>query len=150
MGHSLKYPFDTSATPFEPDLDAAPNDFGIAITYPTSLNTHVGSAESVAVDGNGNIWITNRYNPGLGGNSAAPGASTLIELNTAGVAISPSTNYTYGGILDDPLNLAIDPSGDIWVTNYGGSKIVEVIGAAAPVVTPLSTAANAGTLGKLP
>jgi len=89
LGHSLKYPFDTSATPFEPDLDAAPNDFGIAITYPTSLNTHVGSAESVAVDGNGNIWITNRYNPGLGGNSAAPGASTLVELTTAGVAISP-------------------------------------------------------------
>jgi hypothetical protein len=47
-------------------------------------------------------------------------------------------------------SVAIDPSGDIWVTNYGGSKIVEVIGAAAPMVTPLSTAANAGTLGTLP
>jgi hypothetical protein len=107
-------------------------------------------AFGAAVDGNGNIWVTNRFNSGLGGSSAAPGNSTIVELTSAGVAISPSTNYNYGGILDDPLNLAIDPSGNIWVTNYGGSKIVEVIGAAAPVVTPLSTAANAGTLGTLP
>lgn len=107
-------------------------------------------AFGAAVDGNGNIWVTNRFNGSLGGNAAAPGASTIIELTSAGVAISPSTNYTYGGILDDPLNLAIDPSGDIWVTNYGGSKLVEIVGAAAPVVTPLSNAANNGQLGTAP
>jgi hypothetical protein len=36
------------------------------------------------------------------------------------------------------------------VTNYGGSKLVEILGAAAPVVTPFSTSANNATLGKLP
>jgi hypothetical protein len=36
------------------------------------------------------------------------------------------------------------------VTNNGGSKIVEIIGAAAPVVTPLSAAAHLAELGQEP
>ncbi|WP_158787331.1 hypothetical protein [Granulicella sp. L46] len=133
---------------------------GAATTYFSGTGTSTGTkiftganfyqAFGAAVDGNGNIWVTNRFNGSLGGSAAAPGANTIIELTRAGVAVSPSTNYTYGGILNDPLNLAIDPSGNIWVTNYGGSKVVEIIGAAAPVVTPLSTSANNGTLGQLP
>jgi hypothetical protein len=147
-----------SGTP-EPGLYKVSDTGGVTTYYSgtgtsTAAKIYTGAnfyqAFGAAVDGNGNIWVTNRYNPGLGGSSAAPGNSTIIELNSAGAAISPSTNYTFGGILDDPLNLAIDPSGDIWVTNYGGSQIVEVIGAAAPVVTPLSTAANSGKLGTLP
>jgi hypothetical protein len=148
-----------SAT-LEPGLDKV-STTGTVISYFSGTGTNTATkiftganfyqAFGAAVDGNGNIWVTNRFNPGLGGNSAAPGNSTLIKLNgSTGAAISPSTNYTYGGILNDPLNLAIDPSGDIWVTNFGGSELVEVIGAAAPVVTPLSAAATAGTLGKLP
>ena len=147
-----------SATP-APGLDKV-STTGVVTAYYSGTGTNTAAkiytganfyqAFGAAVDGNGNIWVTNRYNPGLGGNSAAPGASTLVELTAAGVAVSPSTNYNYGGILDDPLNLAIDPSGNIWVTNYGGSKLVEIIGAAAPVVTPLSTAAHAAELGTAP
>jgi hypothetical protein len=147
-----------SATP-EPGLYKI-STTGAATTYFSGTGTNTGTkiftganfyqAFGAAVDGNGNIWVTNRFNASLGGSAAAPGASTIIELTSAGVAVSPSTNYTYGGILDDPLNLAIDPSGDIWVTNYGGSKLVEIIGGAAPVVTPLSNAANSGTLGTEP
>jgi hypothetical protein len=53
-------------------------------------------------------------------------------------------------VLNDPINLAIDISGNIWVTNYGGSSLVEIFGAASPVVAPFSVAANNGTLGKQP
>ena len=139
-----------SATP-EPGLYKVSTTGGVTTYYSgtgasTATKIYTGASFyqsfGAAVDGNGNIWVTNRYNPGLGGSSAAPGSSTLIEMTSAGVAISPSTNYNYGGLLDDPLNLAIDPSGNIWVTNNGGSKLVEIIGGAAPVVTPLSTAAN--------
>ncbi|HSY36271.1 MAG TPA: hypothetical protein VK814_11015 [Acidobacteriaceae bacterium] len=147
-----------SATP-EPGLYKI-SATGTATTYFSGTGTNTATkiftganfyqAFGAAVDGNGNIWVTNRFNAGLGGNAAAPGASTIIELTSAGVAVSPSTNYTYGGILDDPLNIAIDPSGDIWVTNFSGSKLVEIIGGAAPVVTPLSTAANDGKLGTEP
>jgi streptogramin lyase len=134
---------------------------GAAIVYP------FGSA----VDGNGNIWITNRCGPmNICGNVA--NTSTLVELNggvvtpgTAHMAISPGTNYVpeiqYTGattpskILPDPLNLAIDSSGNIWITNYVGgsgasSALVEVIGAAAPVTTPLSLAAGNNALGVKP
>jgi hypothetical protein len=144
----------------EPGLYKASTAGGTPVAYYSGTGTNTAAkiytgasfyqAFGAAVDGNGNIWVTNRYNASLGGSAAGAGANTLIELTSAGVAVSPSTNYTYGGLLDDPLNLAIDPSGNIWVTNYGGSKIVEILGAAAPVVTPLSTSANNGTLGQLP
>jgi hypothetical protein len=106
-----------------------------------------------AVDGLGNVWVTNRANPSLGGSLSDAGNSTLIELTSSGTAISPSTNYSYGGLLSDPLNLAIDPSGNIWVTNFNGNKLTEIIGAAAPVTTPLAAAAagiGGASLGQRP
>jgi streptogramin lyase len=134
---------------------------GAAIVYPFGA----------AVDGNGNVWITNRCGPANTCGNVA-NTSTLVELNggvvtpgTAHMAISPGTNYVpeieYNGattnsqILTDPLNLAIDSSGNIWITNYVGgsganSALVEVIGAAAPVTTPLSLAAGTTSLGVQP
>jgi streptogramin lyase len=134
---------------------------GAAIVYPFGA----------AVDGNGNVWITNRCGPANTCGNVA-NTSTLVELNggvvtpgTAHMAISPGTNYvpeieyngatTYSQILTDPLNLAIDSSGNIWITNYVGgsganSALVEVIGAAAPVTTPLSLAAGTTSLGVQP
>jgi hypothetical protein len=117
-----------------------------------------------AVDGNGNVWITNRCGPkNICGNTAS--SRTLVEINGTGTttpgtintAISPGTNYlpeteypnaptTFVPTLTDPLNLAIDPSGNIWITNYnsgGISSVTEIVGTAAPVVTPLSAAAGA-------
>jgi len=53
-------------------------------------------------------------------------------------------------MLNDSLNVAIDPSGNVWVTNYIGNSVVEMVGAAAPVVTPLSLAAGNNMLGVAP
>lgn len=121
-----------------------------------------------AVDGNGNVWVTNRC--GAYNNCTYPSteSSTLIELNgTNNKAISPATNYvpeaqypatgtTLSKVLPDPLNVAIDPSGNLWITNYAGTttpnqgSVVEIVGTAAPVVTPLSLAAGNGKLGTKP
>ncbi len=109
-----------------------------------------------AVDGNGNVWITSRCGPGnICGTYT--NSRTLIEINGAtNQAISPPTNFvpqiqypgaaTNTAILTDPLNVAIDPSGNLWITNYnsgGISSVTEVVGTAAPVMTPLSAAAAA-------
>jgi len=133
----------------------------------TSLTSGSTSAALVypfgsAVDGNGNVWITNRCGPGNNCGTYT-NSRTLVEINgtgtngTASKAISPATNFlpqaqypsnatSFTAIMPDPLNLAIDPSGNIWITNYnngGTSSVTEIIGTAAPVVTPLSAAAAA-------
>ena len=142
----------------------------IYVVSPTGLNSTLSSASTkanlvatfgAAVDGNGNVWFANRcgFN---GGCTNGPGTNSIVELNgLTQTAISPSTNYypeaqypasntTFTPILSDPVNLAIDPSGNVWTTNFEGSEVTEMIGAAAPVVTPISTAAGNNALGNTP
>jgi hypothetical protein len=114
-----------------------------------------------AVDGNGNVWFANRAGS-YGTPSGRTGTNTILEINGSNnLAISPTTNYileaqypatsnSFTNMLDDSLNVAIDPSGNVWVTNYLGNSVVEVVGAAAPVVTPLSIAAGTSKLGQTP
>jgi hypothetical protein len=119
-----------------------------------------------AIDGNNNLWVTIRCGgPGNNCNAPEANASTLVEINTTnGLAISPPNNYspvawsttgTVFKVFTDPLNVAIDPSGNLWITNYDGttpanSSVVEIVGAAAPVVTPLSVAAGTSKFGVKP
>ncbi len=143
----------------------------------TATGAELSSTFGSAVDGNGNVWITNRSG-NYGTVSGVAGTNTILILNGSGAitggttsqagagtigtvntAISPPTNYVpaaqYSGsavtkLLNDSLNVAIDPSGNVWITNYLGSAVVELVGAAAPVVTPLSVAAGNNTLGQKP
>jgi hypothetical protein len=106
----------------------------------------------------------------------ANGNSSLIELTptytlgvlTSAKAVSPAANYnpenevtphngtaTISPLLYDALNLAIDPSGNIWITDYANNNkgfggITKIVGLAAPVVTPLSTAAGTAKFGVTP
>jgi streptogramin lyase len=150
----------------------------------TGDGTAAGTAEmtstfGAAVDGNGNIWFTNRCgNYGAcgfkqGATTNENGANTVFVLNGTGggaasndpgtknTFISPPTNYfpeaqypatatSFTSLLYGSLNLAIDPSGNVWITNYTGGSVVELVGAAAPVRTPLSVAAAANELGQKP
>ncbi len=119
-----------------------------------------------AIDGNGNIWLTNRCG-NYGTCTNGTGTNSIVELNggytpgSADLAISPPTNYipeaqypaaatSFTKMLEDSLNLAIDPSGNVWITNYIGNRVVEMVGAAAPVVTPLSVAAQENKFGQKP
>jgi sugar lactone lactonase YvrE len=75
----------------------------------------------LAIDGAGNIWI-----PGNGLNS-------LVEVSNSGTLISPATGYTGSGWVGS-TGIAVDGSGNVWMT---GAGVAEIIGAAAPVITPL-------------
>ena len=67
-----------------------------------------------------------------------------------------------GGVANSPQEIVIDGSGDVWVANdtYQGGmrgvtgvytwRITEMIGVAAPVVTPLSAGVQSDTLGSRP
>lgn len=140
----------------------------------------ISSPNRIALDGLGNIWIANEENTlsefsmsGLalspssgytGGGLSGPrflvidGAGHVWLSNRAGVSefandgtpISPSTGYTGAGI-SGPAGIAVDGSGNVWVANeFNNSTLTEIVGAAAPLVTPLATAVKNNQLGQRP
>lgn len=176
-GTKVFTPIVTAQQPEFPAIDHSGNAWiavqetasQIYVVSPTGTDTVLTSASTgaeltstfgAAVDGNGNVWFANRCgNYGNCGSTA--GENSIVEINGATQqAISPATNYVPENqflgstaptsILNGPLNLAIDPSGNIWITNYTGSTVTEMVGAAAPVVTPLSYAAGNNELGVKP
>ena len=86
---------------------------------------------AVAVDGAGTVWVTNYQGNSL---SEIDGASSA----TPGTFLSPSTGFGSDASLLEPYALAIDSSGNIWVSNSGKNTLTEFIGVAAPVKTPLA------------
>ena len=100
----------------------------------------------VAIDGAGNAWV------------ASP--SSIAEISSSGTILSGSTGFTSVDA-NSVKSIAVDASGNVW-TNYvacsysflfGGScsaSYQEVVGAAAPVVTPLALGVKNNTLGARP
>jgi hypothetical protein len=100
----------------------------------------------VAIDGAGNAWV------------ASP--SSIAEISSSGTILSGSTGFTS---LDaqSVKSIAVDASGDVWTNyvacsysySYGTDCIAsyqEVVGAGAPVVTPLALGVKNNTLGTRP
>jgi hypothetical protein len=97
--------------------------------------------DALAIDGAGNIWLSDLTNQS---------AEDVTEFSNSGSPISPSTGYIAGGG-DKAGSIAIDGSGDVWIASgyyYGG--LVELIGAATPVVTPIAVGTKTNTLGARP
>jgi hypothetical protein len=87
----------------------------------------------VAIDGSGNVFAANL-------------AAVFSEFSPSGVAISPTFGYQVGSHF---LNaIAIDGSGNAWIS--ADTAIIESIGVATPVVTPLATGVANHTLATRP
>jgi hypothetical protein len=116
------------------------NYFGSSISEVSSagavlLNSQTGGGvdhpETVAIDGSGRVWVgnfhTNTLSEFAGYTSAAPGTP-----------LSPSAGFGTDAQLDSPFALAIDQSGNLWVTNSNGANTVTTfVGLATPVKLPL-------------
>jgi hypothetical protein len=99
---------------------------------------------SVAIDGQDRVWVAGFGNSSVsllcGANNAAcpPGAS-------AGTVLSPTQGFQ-NKTIQHLTAVQIDSSGNAWVANNwakivpptGGVGLVELIGAATPVCTPLT------------
>ncbi len=106
--------------------------------YGGGLNAPV----DLAVDGLGNVWLANS------------GSNSVSEFLSTGRAQSGASGYG-SSVLLNPFRVALDRSGNLWVANLGtpvaGSGLItQIVGAAAPVVTPLSVAIQSNALNQRP
>ena len=91
----------------------------------------LSKTNGIAIDGAGNVWVTNYDSPGslsefAGSNAASPGTP-----------LSPSTGFGSDASMLESYGAAVDASGNLWVSNTGNDSVTEFIGAAVPVKTPL-------------
>jgi hypothetical protein len=110
---------------------------------------HAGGT-TIAIDGDGNVWAPLYYSP------------YVIELSNSGATLSGPTGYS-SGIATGQANIVIDGSGDVWgstaiytppttrgVPGVYTWEIVETVGVAAPVVTPIAAGVKLNMLGTRP
>ncbi len=96
----------------------------------------------IALDGLDNVWLANS------------GSSSVSEFLSNGRAQSGAAGY--GSVaLASPFRVVIDGSGNVWVANLGAATvgtgmITQIVGAAAPVVTPASVAVQNNALDQRP
>jgi hypothetical protein len=90
--------------------------------------------QGIASDGAGNAWVANYRGPT---NANAISEFSSASSATPGAAISPSTGWGADAGLLEAYAIAIDASGNVWVTNFGLNTVTEFVGMAVPVKTPL-------------
>lgn len=107
----------------------------------------MGGTWGIAVDGDGNVWVAGFLNTHVTELCGADPAACPGDRQT-GDPISPKkTSFTNEG-LEHLTAVQVDPSGNVWAANnwttgspikefVGGNGLVQFVGAAAPVATPL-------------
>jgi hypothetical protein len=140
-----------SAEVFVTEVDSA----GAALVYSTYLGgSGLDRAFALAVDGSGNVYLTGDTNspdfpisggalqPLMGGGTcgAAPCADAFVaKLSSAGSALAYST-YLGGVDLEQGSGIAVDASGNAFVTGFTRSDDF-------PTLHPLQTVFGGGTCG---
>ncbi|HWW22604.1 MAG TPA: NHL repeat-containing protein [Edaphobacter sp.] len=117
----------------------AANYFGDSISEISSTGAVISSGytgggihhpQGLAIDGSGNVWIANYRGSSL--TQLAGSASS-----NPGQPISPTAGWGPDSNMLEAFALAIDASGNLWVTNFGDDTLTEFVGLATPVKTPL-------------
>jgi hypothetical protein len=85
--------------------------------------------DDIAIDGAGTVWISNYRGPSL---TELAGSAASVP----GTVLSPADGLGRDAGLLEAYALAIDASGNLWVSNRGNNTLTEFIGLAAPVKTP--------------
>jgi streptogramin lyase len=129
---------------------------GVANLTPITLAAPLSPVE-LFIDGLGQVWIS-AYHANI---PAAPGS--LLEFSSSGALLSPTSGFSAGATIESspgfPQGLAGDGSGNLWLcgvsesssnTPQSAAYVTEIIGIAAPVVTPVAAAAASGMLGTRP
>jgi hypothetical protein len=130
----------------------AGTDYGSGSGVGASLN----KPQYVAIDGVNNVWVSNAATSTTSGSASefvgsGTGVGTILSPVSSGTAPFTATGFTHANITTAE-GIAIDPSGNVWIasqsTTSGG--VVELVGAAAPTVTPISLALKNTAIGAKP
>ncbi len=87
--------------------------------------------QGIAVDGSGTIWVANYRGNSI---SALSGASSA----SPGTFLSPASGFGTDASLLEPSGLALDASGNAWISNFGNNTITQFLGIATPIRTPFA------------
>jgi hypothetical protein len=82
---------------------------GGLVTYDNSDVTNL------AIDASGNVWI-----------GGGPNSDKIVELDSSGVAISPSTGYAAGSGPGGTAGVTIDSAGDAWFAGGNTGTVFEM------------------------
>lgn len=104
---------------------------GTVIGNNYTANGSVDHPQGIAVDGGGSVWVANYRASHL---SKLAGSTATVP----GAALSPSIGIGADAALLEAYAIAIDASGNLWISNQGNSTVTKFVGLAVPVKTPLS------------
>jgi hypothetical protein len=137
---------------------------GLCIYSTTACSSIKGGnqnvVEGIAIDGGKNLWIAESADAGVlqvpVNNPGGTGAG--IYLNSSGANNIPANEFLHGnnngGTATAPYGIAVDATGNVWVSNAGcatndcvpGSfTLTEIVGAGYPTITPVSAQITSGT-----
>jgi streptogramin lyase len=85
--------------------------------------------DDIAIDGAGTVWICSYRGPSL---TELAGSTASVP----GTVLSPAGGLGSDAGLLEAYSLAIDASGNLWVSNKGDNTLTQFVGLAAPVRTP--------------
>jgi streptogramin lyase len=116
--------------------------FGSAVAGSPFYGAGLNAPIDLAVDGLGNVWVANS------------GSNSVSEFLSTGHAQSGASGYGSAALVN-PMRIAIDGSGNVWVADLGSSvpgsgMVTQIVGVAAPVVTPESLKLQNGAIGQRP
>lgn len=97
----------------------------------------ITNPSDIVLDAAQNVWISNLHTTNTNTEYESISELSGTPSSSPGTAISPSTGYGLDAQLLLPYGLAIDPSGNVWVSNKGSNDLVMFFGLAAPTKTPM-------------
>ncbi|MBF0517816.1 MAG: hypothetical protein HQK97_12010 [Nitrospirae bacterium] len=107
----------SKAGPYTPALASAPDAWTLALKY-TGNGREFDGPGNMAVDKDGNVWVTNNYEFNSDPSESVCGGKLLMKLTPTG-SDAVGAPFSGGGIDGTGFGIGIDTNGDVWLSNFG-------------------------------